>query len=174
MGSTTVGQVMTASVVAVQPGSGFTRIVVVLVEYGVSAGPGVDADLRVLGVVAEAVLLHKGVFLGNDVHAKLLDRPERRAAKAKATGDTAAALMTAPVIIAWAGMSIAEAARFMDRVRVKRLPEDDADGRLVGIVSRRDLLRPYLRPDDDIRGEVAAEALERTLWAEPGTIRVAV
>jgi CBS domain-containing protein len=50
----------------------------------------------------------------------------------------------------------------------------DADGRLRGIVSRRDLLRPYLRPDTAIREDVIREVLERTLWLEPQSIEVTV
>jgi CBS domain-containing protein len=174
MSTATVAEVMTRKVVAVSPGTGYKQIVDVLAEFAVSAVPVVDADLHVLGVVSEADLLHKVEFAGDEVHARLLDRPGRRAAKAKAIGDTAAELMTEPVVTTGPDATIGEAARLMDQRHVKRLPVVDADGRLTGIVSRRDLLRPYLRPDSDIRGEVIGEVLEHTLGIEPDTIQVAV
>ena len=174
MHTTRVAEVMTKKVVAVGPGAGFKQLVDALAEHAVSAVPVVDPDRHVLGVVSEADLLHKVEFAGDDVHARLLDRPGRRAAKAKAFGDTAADLMTGPAVTVGREATIGEAARLMDHRHVKRLPVVDADGRLVGVVSRRDLLRPYLRPDADIRDEVIGEVLERTLWVEPDTIRVTV
>ena len=54
------------------------------------------------------------------------------------------------------------------------LPVVDAAGRLVGIVTRRDLLRIFLRPDEDIRAEVVHDVLGRTLWLAPSAVRVTV
>ena len=89
-------------------------------------------------------------------------------------GDSAAVLLTEPAVTIGPVATIGEAARLMDHRHVKRLPVVDTDGLLTGIVSRLDLLRPYLRPDGDIRGEVIGEVLEHTLRSEPDTIQVAV
>jgi CBS-domain-containing membrane protein len=72
---------------------------------------------------------------------------------------TAADLMSAPAVTVLTGRSIVATARLMDSEKVKRLPVVDDLGRLVGIVTRSDLLKVHLRPDDDIRADVEAGAL---------------
>src|SRR6185437_6871199 len=64
--------------------------------------------------------------------------------------------------------------RLMEHERIKRLPVVEDDGQLIGIVARRDLLRPYLRSDSAIRQDVEFEVLQRTLWVIPATIDVFV
>jgi CBS domain-containing protein len=71
--------------------------------------------------------------------------------------------------------SIGAAARMMEQHRVKRLPVvDESTGRLVGIVARRDLLRPYLRPDEEIKEDVATQVIRDALWIDPAGIDIAV
>jgi CBS domain-containing protein len=82
--------------------------------------------------------------------------------------------MTSPVITIGPDDSLAAAARVMEHNRVKRLPVVDSDGRLVGIVARRDLLRRYLRPDTDISREIVADVIKRRLWIDPIEIQVSV
>ncbi|MDQ0958134.1 CBS domain-containing protein [Streptomyces sp. B4I13] len=67
---------------------------------------------------------------------------------------TAGELMTAPAVTIHAGAPLAEAARVMAHQRVKRLPVVDAVGMLEGVVSRADLLKVFLRSDEDIAEEV--------------------
>ena len=62
----------------------------------------------------------------------------------------------------------------MHRGRVKRLPVVDADGHLVGIVSRADLLRVFLREDAEIAREIREDVIRRTLWIDPDTIQIVV
>jgi CBS domain-containing protein len=63
----------------------------------------------------------------------------------------------------------------MHRREVKRLPVVDAsDGRIVGIVSRADLLKVFLRSDEDIAHEIREDVIRRTLWIDPATIRIVV
>jgi len=69
---------------------------------------------------------------------------------------------------------LAEAARLMHREGIKRLPVVDAEERLVGIVSRADLLRVFLRSDDEIRRVIVHDVIDRTLWIDPHTIEVRV
>lgn len=174
MSGLAVRDVMTDMVVVVREDTGYKDIVDALADFKVSAVPVVDADGRVLGVVSEADLLHKMEFGGADGHLGLLHRRRQRAAQQKATGDTAADLMSAPAVCVAPSAAVGEAARLMEAEHVKRLPVVDVEGRLVGIVSRRDLLRVYLRPDTAIEREVASEVLRRTLAVEPGDVEVEV
>jgi CBS domain-containing protein len=62
----------------------------------------------------------------------------------------------------------------MAEYRVERLPVLDEEDRLVGIVTRRDLLQVFLRPDTDIREEVVQEVIVNTLWLTPTAVDVRV
>jgi len=70
--------------------------------------------------------------------------------------------------------SVAAAARLMDAEHVKRLPVVDDAGRIVGLVSRKDLLGLFLRDDEDIRREVVDEVLVRVMWIDPSRVTVSV
>ncbi|MGW7381393.1 BON domain-containing protein [Streptomyces sp. NPDC054794] len=58
--------------------------------------------------------------------------------------------------------------------RIERLPVVDEDHRLVGIVTRHDLLQVFLRGDEDIRRDVQREVFAHTLWIAPHTVEAAV
>ena len=92
----------------------------------------------------------------------------------KANGDMARDIMTAPATVVAPDETNAVAAKRMDTEKMKRLPVVDRDGRLVGIVSRSDLLRPFLRTDDDIREEIRDEVLLATMWMDPQDFTVTV
>lgn len=169
-----VDDVMTTNVVTVRPDTPYREIVDALAHHRVSAAPVVDEDQRVLGVVSEADLLHRIELVGAEHERRVYASRRRRHAHAKAHGGTARALMSAPAITVSAGAAITVAAKKLDTERVKRLPVIGPDGRLRGIVSRSDLLRVYLRPDSEIEHDVVEEVLRRTLWVEPGTVRVKV
>ena len=168
-----VRDVMTGAVVTVGPDTGYKEIVDALVDGAVSAVPVVDADDRVLGVVSEADLMRKVEFTGSGAQARIFEW-RRRAAREKAGGDHAGALMSGPAVTIGPDASVSEAARTMDDRGVKRLPVVDEQGRLVGIVSRRDLLRDYLRPDAELRTEIIDTVLRRVLLIEPGAVDVDV
>ncbi|WP_432839565.1 CBS domain-containing protein [Dactylosporangium sp. CA-092794] len=174
MSALLVRDVMTKSVATVPPDLGYREIVERLVERGISALPVVGDDGAVLGVVSEADLLHKVQFNGADVHAGLFERRRARQAKEKATGETAAELMTSPAVTVAASATLTAAAQLMERHEVKRLPVLDDDGKLVGVVARSDLLRRYLRSDDDIRFDVIDGVLGRVLWLDPMDVAVSV
>jgi CBS domain-containing protein len=123
-------------------------------------------------VVSEADLLPK-LNYPDRIPAHPLVSRRRRAAMRRATGDTAGELMTCPAATIGPAASVAQAARLMEAGRVKRLPVVDDAGRLLGIVSRHDLVRLYARPDREIRADVLNQVLHG-LWIEPSTVDVQV
>jgi CBS domain-containing protein len=167
-----VRDVMTPEVVVVAPECGFKHIVDVLADFRVSALPVVEDD-TVIGIVSEADLLHKVEFSDGTQPPRHFERHSRRISRIKAAGETARAIMSTPVITVEPDASLATAARLMEQHRVKRLPVVD-DGRLVGIVARRDLLRRYLRPDAEIQQEIRDDVLVRRMWTDPTEIQVTV
>jgi len=164
---------MTAGPVVAVETTRFKEIVGMLAEYRISALPVVDDSGRLVGVVSEADLLHKEAFgLQGDHH--LVESRRMRREHAKAGALLARDLMTSPAVTIGTEASIAEAARVMHDKGVKRLPVVDEDGRVVGIVTRSDLLRVFLRPDAMIREDVVEGLIVKTLWMDPTSIEVHV
>jgi CBS domain-containing protein len=170
-----VGAVMTTDVVKVRPATPFKQIARLLARHGVSGLPVVDDDDKVLGVVSETDLLTHQARQGAEgsAHRAPLTRAARRGA-ASGRPLTAGELMTAPAVTVHALDPVARAARTMVRHGVQRLPVLDEEERLVGIVTRRDLLGVFLRPDAAIRAQVVDEVLIRSLWLSPDTVEVTV
>ncbi|MDI6098717.1 CBS domain-containing protein [Actinoplanes sp. NEAU-A12] len=169
----TVDDVMTTEVISVDPSASYRYLVDLLTAHRFSAVPVVDAARRVIGVVSEADLLRKIEYAGGGERG-LLDGLRHRADRAKATARTAVDLMSAPPVVVSLGTSITAAARRLDEKHVKRLPVIDGSGRLVGIVTRGDLLRVHLRADDDIRADIETGVLRPFLADEANAITVAV
>jgi CBS domain-containing protein len=162
-----VSDVMTAPVVSVHEDASFKEIVELLADRRVSAVPVVDAVGRVLGVVSEADLLYKVELADRREVSRLFETRRRRTAREKAAADDAGYLMSAPAITITGDTTLVQAARLMDAEQVKRLPVVGPDGRLVGIVSRKDLLKMFLRSDAEIAEDVSNEVLRRALWLAP-------
>lgn len=165
----TVRDVMTTVVVTVGPTAGFRQIADLLVSRAVSAVPVVDDQAVVLGVVSEADLLPKLEYADRLPHHPLATR-RMRAARHKAASDRAADLMTKPPVTVGPEVSVSQAARMLEAARVKRLPVTDDEGRLVGIVSRRDLVRTYVRTDAELRASVLD--IIDAMWIDPATVEV--
>ncbi|MGW2108715.1 CBS domain-containing protein [Streptomyces sp. NPDC001948] len=155
----TVSDVMTKTVVTVAPDTEFKEIADAMKRWKVTAVPVVEDGGPVVGVVSEADLLPKEEF--HDHPPGLVDQMRHLADTAKAGSVRAEDLMTSPAITIEPGASLPRAARLMAARRVKRLPVVDADGSLKGIVSRADLLKIFLRPDDDLAAEIRREAIDR-------------
>ncbi|MFD5325953.1 CBS domain-containing protein [Streptomyces sp. NPDC127092] len=155
----TVADVMTKKVVAVLPGADFKEIVTTMQRWKVTAVPVIAGEGRVLGVVSEADLLLKEEL--HDHRLGLVEQLRRLDATAKAGSRRAEDLMTSPAVTVTPGASLPRAARLMATHRVKRLPVVDASGTIQGIVSRSDLLKVFLRPDDELAAEVRREVVER-------------
>jgi CBS-domain-containing membrane protein len=169
----TVDDVMTTAVVTVPPDAPYRTIVDLLVGHRVSAVPVVDEFRRVRGVVSEADLLRKIEYAGEE-EPRLFEGRRHRGERGKSAARNASHLMSSPPVVALKGTSIAAAVRLMDRENVKRLPVVDDLGRLIGIVSRGDLLKVHLRPDDEIRTDIVDGVLRDYATDDSAEVQVDV
>ncbi|MER7187755.1 CBS domain-containing protein [Streptomyces hyaluromycini] len=152
-----VSDVMTQTVVSVGRQASFKELVQLMRDWQVSALPVVEGEGRVVGVVSEADLLHKEEFRDSDPDRYTQLR--RLADLTKAGAVTAEQLMTSPALTTRPDATLAQAARTMARAKVKRLPVVDELGVLQGVVSRADLLKVFLRGDEEIAEEVRREVV---------------
>ena len=169
-----VRDVMTTDVATVGEQTPYREIVDVVVGRRISAVPVVDDFQRVLGVVSEADLLHKVELIGEPHERRRFESRRRRSVRIKADAAVARDLMTSPAVTIPPDTRLVAAAKLIDHEQVKRLPVVDDLGRLVGIVTRGDLLKVHLRSDGDIRADVVQEVLRRVLAIEDGMVRVEV
>jgi CBS domain-containing protein len=165
-----VASVMTTQVVTASPETLFRDLVETLTDKRISAVPVVDAAGRPVGVVSEADVLAKQEF-----HGGRDEIPHDRAGRDRwyrALAHTAGEVMTTPVRTVHADEPLSVAARQLAAEKVRRLFVTDHIGRLVGVVSRRDLLRVYRYTDDELCTRV--EALLAEIGVPSGAIQVRV
>ena len=162
-----VRDVMTTKVETVEPWAPFTEIVTRLAEHRISAAPVVDPEGNVLGVVTEADLLLKQEHPDPMLDIPLIWSRRRRREREKAAASVARELMTTPPVTVLPTITVTEAARRMHTAGVKRLPVVDEAGRLVGIVSRADLLKVFTRTDEAIWREVMDDVIVGDFMMDP-------
>ncbi|MFE2560928.1 MULTISPECIES: CBS domain-containing protein [Streptomyces] len=162
----TVDDVMTHAVVSARLDAPVKEIVRSMRRWGVNAVPVLSAQGRVVGVVSEADVLGKVPGEARD----------------DAGSVTAGSLMSVPAVTIPRDATISGAARLMAHGHLKRLPVVDEDGRPVGVVSRGDLLKIYLRSDaelaEDVRHELITHLIpegdaELTVRVENGAVTLA-
>lgn len=168
-----VRDVMTVDPVTVTPATPLKELVDILVEHRISAVPVLGMQGKVLGLVAETDLLRKEE-LKRDPDVRHSRHMTYRARRDMATAETAGELMSTHPVTARADMTVAEAARLMDRHQVTCLPVVDDEEKLLGVVSPRDLLRVFLRPDEEIRAQIIREVLAGYLGTNPALVQVDV
>lgn len=148
-----------------------------LIDTGISGVPVVDASGSVLGVVSEADFLAKEQGARAVHHRRfaflLGESPEARTQLDKVAARSAGEAMTAPAQTIEPNRPLHEAAALMTRRRINRLPVVEA-GTLVGIVTRADLVRAYLRSDEELEQTIREEVLLRILWLDPAAFTVQV
>ena len=169
-----VKDVMTREVVTVDPQTSLKEVARLLVSRRVSGVPVVESDGTVVGVVSEAdILLKERDRCGpSSLLGHLLDWDENE--RAKYAARDAADAMTAPAVTIRRSRPVHEAAEVMLDRRVNRLPVVDEHNRLVGIVTRADLVRAFARTDDEIEREIREDVLLRTFLASPDRFTVDV
>ncbi|WMD06756.1 CBS domain-containing protein [Streptomyces sp. FXY-T5] len=175
-----VGSLMTMDVVRTLYSTPVDEAARLLAGARIGGLPVVDEDDRVIGVLSAADLTAPRAAPPDPCRSRrFLGLPAapsaaRRSTTPETAARTAGQLMSAPPVTAHAEDTIIEAARIMARRGVNRLPVLDEEDRLVGILTRRDLLRVFLRSDACIRDEVTDEVLVRVLWLMPHSIDVTV
>jgi CBS domain-containing protein len=142
-----VSDMMTRDVVTVGPDTSAKYAGEVMAERGFAALPVVDPEGGVIGIVAEADVLRDR--LPQDPRLHLLREPVTEAPPALLVRG----VMTTPVRTVPVTADVADVARALIDAQLRSMPVVDG-ARLVGIVSRRDLLRALVRPDEDIRADV--------------------
>ena len=170
-----VHEVMTTEVATTTPEALLKEAAVILVRRRISGMPVLDTDGRVVGVVSEADILAKegdeqkqGGFL------QWLIDPADPWVAARFDAVTVGDAMSAPAQTILADRTVAEAATLMLDENVNRLPVVDADGKLIGLVSRGDLVRAFARTDEEILKEIQEDVLRRVMWLNPSEVDVTV
>lgn len=166
-----VSDVMTTDVVTVGKAASYKEAARIMAGQKVNAVPVLTGNGRVAGIVSEADVLRKEERDFGRLGTGLPRRTRRERAQADAR--TVTELMSTPVITIHPDAPVGAAARLMNGHRIRRLPVVDSSGKLIGIVSRRDLLSVFLRPDEEIAAEVH-EVLTSILLAEPDGVAVNV
>jgi CBS domain-containing protein len=169
-----VRNVMSTDVATVREGTPFKDVVRALAQRDVSAVPVVDPDGRVLGVVSEADLLIKQGTQEIEFTRSLASWWRGRRDMRRTVAVTAGQLMSKPAVTVPEKATVAGAARLMTQHNIKRLPVVDADGKLVGIVSRKDVLTVFLRKDEDIRDDIVERVFEHGLGIAVNPVTVTV
>ncbi|MFB8776731.1 CBS domain-containing protein [Streptomyces broussonetiae] len=151
MKATSIGALMVRDVVTAGPGTPLEDAVDLFREHRVSGLPVVDGDDRVIGVISERDLVLRRSRTG-----------------------TVGEVMSVPAVTVRADAPVPEAARLLAEHEVKRLPVVDDEDRLVGIVTRRELLQVFLRTDEHIRHQIRRRVFTDTLVVDPGAVDITV
>lgn len=166
----TVRDVMTQQVITVHPATPLKEVAQLLVKHRLSGLPVVDDEGAVVGVVSETDLLVKEQGVDAVPHRPLArflgESRKTRTQLAKLEAITAGEAMTAPAVTISSERRISEAAAIMTSRGINRLPVVD-DGRPVGIVTRADLIRAYVRTDDELAATIRKDVFKRILWLDP-------
>jgi CBS domain-containing protein len=169
----TVSDVMTSHVHLGAPLTTFKHLVRLIEENRVSAIPIVDQQGIPIGIVSESDLLLKERRRELDSSVGVLHLQRRRHERSKAGGTVASEVMTSPVITIASDADLSQAARLMQERNVRRLVVVDERGRIAGIVSRSDLLRVFLRTDEELHDEIAGTLIP-ALLTSPESVGVDV
>ena len=168
-----VSDVMTKDVVTVSPALTLKQVAELFAQRNIGGVPVMEGD-TIVGVVSETDVLYKE--RGPTSSEGLVDRLFRgdsAAGAAKVTAETAGDAMTSPAVTIEHWESVAAAAGMMLGRGVNRLPVTK-QGRLVGIVTRHDLIGQFCRPDQSIENDIRYDVVTRAFGLHPATVSIQV
>ena len=170
-----IKEIMTTDVLTVRSTTPLKEAAVILAQHRISGLPVVDAEGHVVGVLSEGDILFKEVGARDkpSLFERLVAAPPS-GLDLKLAATTSGEAMSAPALTIGPNRPVTEAANTMIEEGVNRLPVVGDDGVLIGIVTRADLVRAFVRSDEEVAREIRDEVIRRTLWLEPDQIEVAV
>lgn len=174
-----VSDVMTSPVLSVPAETPLKEVARLFIERRISGVPVIDDAGRVLGVVSEGDFLVKergprGGSPGRRPIAWLFGDERAELEQAKINAATAGEAMSRPPLTVRTDCSLREAAGLMMDRGVNRLPVVDDDERLVGIVTRADLVAAFVRSDEELARVISEEVVRDTMWIDPRRVQVEV
>jgi CBS domain-containing protein len=154
-----VVDLMTIDVIAVSAGTGLREAARLMFRNRVSGLPITDDNGTLIGIISEADFLRLEV---------------ERQEGTRDQGDTVGDVMSRGVVTVRPNVEIYEAAKIMAVQEVKRLPVVDDDDRLLGVISRADIVSIFTRPDDVVEDEIREDLIRRVMFIDPDDIQVSV
>lgn len=148
-----VRDIMTSTLlITTSPDSSVDDALELLVEHKVSGLPVVDGSNKVVGIVSDFDLLALETF-GKTQKGSLFPEPDQtwsafkqvRQVLAKGTGKKVSDVMTANPLVVRPETSIDEATTILLTKKIRRLPVVDSEGKLLGAISRRDIVTAALK-----------------------------
>lgn len=155
-----VVDLMTTDVITVSPGGAIREAARLMFRNRVSGLPVIDENAGLVGIITEADFLRLEVSREEDAEP--------------APVETVGEVMNKGVVTVDPAMSIYEAAKIMVVQDIKRLPVVDPEDRLLGIISRADIVSLFTRPDDVIEDEIREDLIRRVLFVDPDEVDVKV
>lgn len=168
-----VVDLMAADVISVRRDTSLRDAARLMVEKEISGLPVTDEGGNLVGVISEGDFLRKevdrGDLLGTGLLGALFDNRD-----SLAEAETVGEVMSEQVFTVSPDATLVEAARTMTTHAVKRLPVVTREGKLVGVISRRDVVAAYTRPDELIEDEIREDIVRRLLFLDPALLDVVV
>lgn len=168
-----VRDLMTTDPVTTTPDAPLKEAARLMVRHKVSGLPVVD-DGKVVGIVTEGDFLRQEASRDQPYRFSLLDALFGDEPAGPPAAETVGEVMTVQVLTVAPEASLSEAARIMTSRRVKRLPVVGADGALLGVISRADVVNAFTKPDEVIEDEIREDIIRRLLFLDPAVVQVSV
>ena len=140
-----VHDVMTRDIISVQKYESVLHVAYILAEKNISGLPVVDKKNKVIGIITQADILSVVGIRKEHTLKDLLKHMLGEPLPEKKIGDIVADIMVSPAVRIKPTANIAEAAQVLDEKRIRRLPVVDDENRLIGLISRADILKAVLK-----------------------------